>query len=149
MTEPTRKFVDVFKKMYRSDVHLVMSLLTDRLRLKTYEVKFTGNKNNTDLNCALCGVPETTEHFLFDCPEYKEQREKLKKDLEENWEDFEAQKHFNGRTLIFGFTRKLPKGEKREVNGPTQRKLWLCLAKFVRESGRFPTQFGGRRPPKN
>ena len=112
VTEPTRKFVDVFKKMYRSDVHLVMSLLTDRLRLKPYEARFTSNKNGFDVNCAHCGVPETTEHFLFSCPEYKEQREKLKKDLADNWKEFKAQKHFNGKTLVFGFVRKLLKGRK-------------------------------------
>ena len=66
--------------------------------------------------------------------------------MTDNWKDFKAQKHFNGKTLVFGFVRKLLKGEKREVNGPTQRKLWLCLAKFVRGSGRFPHQFGGLRP---
>ena len=147
VTEPTRKFVDVFKKMYRSDVHLVMSLLTDRLRLKTYEERFTANQNQADGNCTHCGVPETTEHFLFDCKEYSELREKLKKDLTESWKKFDKKSHFNGKTLIFGFTRKLAKGERREVKGTTQRKLWLCLAKFVRGSERFPHQFGGQSPP--
>ena len=92
--------MDVFKKMYRSDVHLVMSLLTDRLRLKPYEVRFTSNQNKADVNCVHCGVPETTEHFLFACPEYKKQREKLKKDLADNWKEFKAQKHFNGKRLF-------------------------------------------------
>ena len=56
---------------------------------------------------------------MFVCPEYKEKREKLKMDLADNWKDFKVQKHFNGKTLVFGFVRKLCKGEKREVNGPT------------------------------
>ena len=106
ITEPTRKFVDVFKKMYRSDVHLVMSLLTDRLRLNPYEVKFTGNQNKLDANCSYCGVPETTEHFLFECQAYKEQRKQLIKDLAENWEDFEAEKTLKRENTDFWLHKK-------------------------------------------
>ena len=63
----------------------------------------------------------------------KEQQGKLKKDRKE--------------LNLQSPTRQLLKGEKREVNGPTQRRLWLCLAKFVRGSNRFPHQFGGPGPP--
>ena len=142
--EPTRKFVEVFKRMYRADVHLVMCLLTDRLRLKPYEVRFTSNLNNADVNCQSCGVPETTEHFLLECQDYKEQRKLLVAKLKESWEQFDPGTHLNTKTLVFGYARQLEKGERREVNGQTQRKLWLCLAEFVRRSNRFPTQFGAR-----
>ena len=82
---------------------------------------------------------------MFECKEYEEQRKLLVTKLKENWKDFNVKKHFNGKTLIFGHVRQLAKGEKREVDGQTQRRLWLSLAEFVRGSKRFPTQFGLRR----
>ena len=78
-----------------------MCLLTDRLRLRPYEVKFTSNQHNVDLNYQSCGVPETTEHFLFECKEYEEQRKLLVTKLKENWKEFNEQKALQREDTYF------------------------------------------------
>ena len=81
---------------------------------------------------------------MFECQDYTEQRKLLVAKLKESWDKFEESKHLNAKTLVFGHVRQLAKGEKRELDGQTQRRLWLCLAEFVRGSKRFPSQFGLR-----
>ena len=34
-------------------------------------------------NCEICGVPESIDHFIWHCPEFEEERQKLAKNAKD------------------------------------------------------------------
>ena len=76
---------DCFGEKDRSSFSALNQLLCGHTRLNSHQAKI--NPNQTDV-CSRCNVPETVEHYLFDCDMYKEQRRKemsWKRQLTVSW----------------------------------------------------------------
>ena len=78
-------------------------------------------------NCNHCNIPETTHHFLFECPQYQNQRIELMNFLISHPQIYEP---------IVIAEKDLLCGNK-DISDENNKELLLAVSKFITSSNRF------------
>ena len=80
--------------------------------------------------CTVCNVPEDTEHFLFHCDAYNEERDCLEKSVEEVL-------YREGVFTVCDINLKVLNGFISDVSWQGQNDLVGALAQYVKSTKRF------------
>ena len=135
--QPTKRFKRVFTKLNRTETHIITRALTNRLPLHTF---FSEIGLRSGSKCNTCGVDESINHFIFNCPKFNKQRRSMVKQIRNRWPNFNRFLDFKAKTILFGvsrvFGKKLPYNE---IDENFQAELWKILCRFIRATNRFPS----------
>ena len=140
-----------FLKQY--EIEIINKLRTEHINLNHYKKK---RFKDTDGKCQYCGVKETVNHFLLDCPgsnienhntydiNYNIQRRKLKSELKKISIFFKYEQNFNCENLLFPYVWLVDPNKKdpnyQEIKNRNQYRITNVLkavVKFVKNTKRF------------
>lgn len=102
-------------------------LLTGHSILNNHRAKIDPNISKM---CSICQVPEDTQHYLFTCEAYKNERGILEKTVEDIL-------HRQGLNTISDIDLKVLNGEIEDINKETQNELIGALLEYIRCTKRF------------
>ena len=117
---------DCYGEKDRASFSGLNQILCGHSRLNSHQAKINPNQTN---ECSKCKVPETVEHYLFDCDMYKEERE----ELEEVVEGVLAREGVNTGIIDI----KVLSGNIEGISKEARSELVGALLKFIKCTKRF------------
>ena len=115
--------------MERETFSLVNNLLSSHTQLNKCSYRSKIDKAVSQM-CTVCNVPEDTEHFLFHCDAYKEERDCLEKSVEEVL-------YREGIFTVCDINLKVISGCIGDISRQGQNDLVGALAQYVKSTKRF------------
>ena len=110
----------------RKGFSVINQLITGHTRLNSHQAKIKAR--DIDI-CDSCKVPETTEHYLFDCDKFSQEREKLQREVEEVL--------YLENLTINNIDLKVLLGIIDNISKSGETKLIIALLAFIHETSRF------------
>ncbi|MCW4261357.1 MAG: reverse transcriptase domain-containing protein [Candidatus Thiodiazotropha endolucinida] len=111
----------------RQNFAVVNQLLTDHTKLNNHRAKID---RTVSKNCNMCKVPEDTEHYLFHCDAYIEERDIMEKEAEEIL-------NREGLNTITDINLKVLNGNIHDISKQGQNDLISALINYIRGTKRF------------
>ena len=113
-------------KKHRASFSALNQILCGHSRLNSHQAKLNPNKSEL---CDECKVPESVEHYLFDCDKFEEER----KDLEESVEAILSREGINCSILDL----RVLSGNIEEISREGSFELVGALLKYIQCTKRF------------
>ena len=111
---------------HRASFSALNQILCGHSRLNSHQAKLNPNKSEL---CDECKVPESVEHYLFDCDKYEEER----KELEESVEDILSREGINCGIIDL----RVLSGNLEEISRDGSFELVGALLKYIQCTKRF------------
>ena len=136
LTEKAEKIQEIYTEVGKRNCYgegdrltfsLVNQLLSGHTQLNSHRSKI--DKTVSPM-CTVCNVPEDTEHFLFHCDAYKEERDCLEKSVEEVL-------YREGIFTVCDINLKVLNGCVGDISRQGQNDLVGALAQYVKSTKRF------------
>ena len=136
LTEKVEKIQEIFTEVGKRNCYgkgdrltfsVVNQLLSGHTHLNSHRAKI--DKTVSQM-CAVCKVPEDTEHFLFHCDAYKKERDCLEKSVG-------GVLYAEGIFTVCDINLKVLNGCISDNSGQGQNDLVGALAQYVKSTKRF------------